>query len=362
LTLRASPRLHRSGSCNYIDGVSSVSVRMFQLVVAGAAAQGVPPQELLAAAGLSAELLADPDARLPVSSELRLWSEAVRLTRDESLGLRLLESLQIGDFGGIGYAVRSSTTLGGAYERVVRYLRLLNRELGLRLVVEGAQARLQHLPPTGHAPPRCAVEYLLGIMVLIGRRNIGDAFRLRAARFRHPAPASLEQHRQLFGEPLRFEQEQDELVFDRALLDRPQAQAEPVLCEVLDRHLQQMIESLPTDTGFLDRARACLVSELSRGEPTLGRIAQRLHMSERSLQRRLQQEGTTLQALLAGVRTDLAVRYLSEAQESISEVAFLLGFSEVSTFHRAFKRWTGLTPSAYRKSGSKSSGPGRECG
>lgn len=322
---------------------------MFQLLVAGAAAKGVLPSALLGAAELSPEDLLDPDARLPIASELRLWREAVRLSGDDDLGLHLAEGAQVGDFGGLGFAVRSSKTLVAGYERVIRFLHLVNGEVGLRLFVEGERVRLEHLPPSEARPPRQAVECLLGMLVMIGKRNLGDAFFTQAVHFRHAPPARIDTHRRVFGGTLRFAQPRDELILDRQLLAQPLPQAEPELAELLDRHLSQLISALPQGPGFLDRVRSCVAQELRHGEPGLQDVAQRLHMSGRSLQRRLQQEGTTLQELLAGVRRDLAVRHLHDAQESIAEIAFLLGFSEVSTFHRAFKRWTGLTPSAYRR-------------
>ena len=124
----------------------------------------------------------------------------------------------------------------------------------------------------------------------------------------------------------------------------------PALCDVLERHLLDLAGRVPKDSpDLLERVRRALAAELQRGDPSLDAIAARLRTSPRSLQRQLQQAGTTLAALHNELRADLAARYLAERSESISEVAFLLGFSEVSTFHRAFKRWTGQTPAAYRR-------------
>jgi AraC-like DNA-binding protein len=330
--------------------MSTVAVKVFQAIVAGAAARGVPPDELLSAAGIAAADLADPDGRLPRACEVRLWHEAARLTGDGCFGLHLSELLAIGDFGALGFAVRSSATVGEAYQRVARYLRLMAQDATLQIHLDGGAARLRHVPPTTEPrPSHHAVEFLMTNLLFVGQRGASAAFTARAARFRHPAPARTDEHRRLFGPGVRFAQEHDELVIDRELLSLPQAQAEPALCEVLDRHLSALAERLPADIGFLEQVRSCMAAELSRGEPTLPSIALRLRMSPRSLQRRLQQEGSSLQSLLSRLRADLAVRYLSESRESISEVAFLLGFSEVSTFHRAFKRWTGVTPAAYRR-------------
>lgn len=335
--------------------MTTVSVKVLRMVALGAAAVGVPQPELLAAAGLLPEQLADPDGRLPRRCELLLWQAAARLSRDEHFGLHLSERAQAGDFGGLGFAVRSSATVGEAYQRIVRYLRVLVQDARLELVVdraaEGGAARLRsQRPPDGEPLSRHQIEFLLGMLLAAGRMGSGVDFMPREVRFAHPAPPRLAELVRIFGPALRFEQPVDELVFDSSLLRLPQHEAEPALAAVLDRHLQDLVARLPQSESFLDRVRGCLAGELARGEPSLSRVAQRLHMSPRSLQRRLHQEGQSLQSLLVELRVELARRYLAEPGESVSEVAFLLGFSEVSTFHRAFKRWTGQTPGEYRKS------------
>jgi AraC-like DNA-binding protein len=326
------------------------AVRVVQAIVAGAAAQGVAPAQLLATVGLRADELVDPDARVPRSAELALWQSATLLTGDDCFGLHLAEALPIDVYGALGFATRGSATLGEAYRRVARFIRVLRSGVALEIVADGAVVRLRHVAPAGEAPPsRHAVEWLMANLVVMARKGVDPAVAPREARFRHPAPARTDEHRRMFGAAVRFAQDHDELALDATLLARPQREAEPALASVLDRHLDEALARLPA-AGFLDRIRAALADDLRRGgEPTLDTLARRLHMSSRSLQRRLQHEGTSLQALLAGLRADLAARYLGEADCSISEVAFLLGFSEVSTFHRAFKRWTGKTPAAFRR-------------
>jgi AraC-like DNA-binding protein len=330
--------------------MSSISVKVFQAIVAGAAMQRVPPPELLAAAGIDPAGLADPDGRLPRALEARLWHEAARLTGDDDFGLHLSERLPVDGLGALGFAVRSSATVGEAYERVARYLRLLAHGPELEIQRDRDVARIRHKAPAGEpAPARHAVEFLMSNLVVLARHGVDAAFTPRAARFRHSAPARVDEHRRLLGPGVRFGEEHDEILVDRAFLARPQAQAEPALCEVLDQHLSSLLVALPVEESFLERARAALAAELGHGEPALESIAARMRMSPRSLQRRLQQEGSSLSSLLDRLRADLAVRYLSESRDSIAEVAFLLGFSEVSTFHRAFKRWTGVTPATYRR-------------
>lgn len=335
-----------------IARVSAVSVKIFQLILVGATARGVDPRALLAAAGVSGTDLTDPDGRLPRTAELRMWTEAARLADDECFGLHLSERLTADGMGPLGFAARSSATLGEAYQRVGRFLRLLVHGPVVELHEEGHGARLRHRPPaTVPAPSRHAVEFLLGTLVHMARRGLGPGFQPRAAHLRHAAPSRMHAHHELFGRGVRFEQEHDEIVLDRSVLAHPQPLAEPALAEVLDQHITSLLRAAPTERSFLEHVDAALVAELERGEPSVAAVATRLHMSPRTLQRRLRQEGTSLSDRLDRIREGLATRHLSEPTRSIGEVAFLLGFSEVSTFHRAFKRWTGLTPVAYRRGG-----------
>jgi AraC-like DNA-binding protein len=323
---------------------------MCQLIALGCATRGIAPELLLQAAGLQPAELADPDARVPRSREVRLWAEAVHQTGDLDFGLHLAEQVGAGDLGGVGFAVRSSATLGEAYGRVRRYLALLNQDIGLEVVALGhGDVALRHVPPTLLPPPRQAVECFMALLHIVGRRGLGSEFELRGLELRHGRPESVEVHRRVFDVIPRFSAPHDALIFAGALLDRPQCTAEPALGSVLDRHLADLLRLLPPTGSFAEQVRGGLLRELERGEPELERLARRLHMSPRSLQRRLQREGTSLKLLTAELRRELAVRHLGEPHESIGEIAFLLGFSEPSTFHRAFKRWTGMTPIEYRE-------------
>lgn len=279
-----------------------------------------------------------------------MWTQAARLAGDEQFGIHLCELLTADGMGPLGFAVRSSATLGEAYQRVGRYLRLLVLGPVVELHDDGEVARVRHLPPTtGPAPSRHAVEFLLGNLVSMARKGVGPGLTPKATRFRHAPPGRLDAHRALFGRDVRFDQDHDEIQLDRGLLAHPQPRAEPALALVLDRHITSLLAAEPAEQAFLDRVNAALATELERGEPSLAMVASRLHMSPRTLQRRLREEGTSLTERLDRIRQALATRHLSESTRSIGEVAFLLGFSEVSTFHRAFRRWTGVTPVAYRR-------------
>ena len=149
---------------------------------------------------------------------------------------------------------------------------------------------------------------------------------------------------------LHFAREERRIVFDRSVLDTPMQTADPKLARILRKHAESVLQSLPKgSTTWLDQFRDVLAHELAGGDPTIQVAADALHTSVRTLQRHLAEHDVTFQSELETMREALARRYLVERSMSVAEVAYLLGYSEPSAFHRAFKRWTGTTPGAFRK-------------
>ena len=329
-------------------------------VVGFAASAGVPPPVLLSAAKLNPMLLAGPDADLLHSQELHLWDEAARLTGDRDFGLHLAEWIAACSeelFDVLAFAVRSCATLGDHYRLAGRYTRLVHQGIYLKLEEEPNVARLLH----GHyqepsMPPRHPVEGMLALLLLQGRRAIGEEFTPQAVCFTHARPEQVSEQERIFRAPVHYGCPRNELVLDRALLLRPQRHAEPRLLAMLDRQLAGLLSELPENRSVQDAVRRYMMDELPEREPGMAAIAGKLHMSPRSLQRRLQSEGTSFAMVLFELRRDLALRYLRDQRIAIGEVGFLLGFLDVAAFQRAFKRWTGITPAQYRRSGLERSG------
>lgn len=321
-------------------------------LVGFAASLGVAPDALLRSAGL--DPLAASSAALSHGEVLRLWDAATRLSGDSDFGLHLAEwAVQNAEdqFDVLAFAMRSCATLGEQYARMGRYIRLLHKETFLKLEVAGDVARLVHGVVDFHPSQRQASEGMLAILLLQGRRTIREDFAPRAVRFIHPRPSSTTEHERLFRAPVHFGCSRDELEFDRVLLDRPQIHAEPRLFVVLERQLESLLTRVPNGGTVTDLARRCVASGLLEGEPSLSLVATRLGMSARTFQRRLRDEGTSFGDVVANVRHEIALDRLRDPMVSIQEVAFLLGYSDASTFHRAFKRRTGKTPAEYRRGG-----------
>jgi AraC-like DNA-binding protein len=327
----------------------TVSVRFARLVILALEARGVDVAAFLATLRVDRATLDDPDARLSARVHDALCAEAPRLSGDDHIGLHLGERLPRSAFDIIAYTMRNSPTLGGAFERLARYIRLLHDVAEIGLHVDRRTARLTfRLTPEG--TPRQQAEFTLAVFVQFCRQATKTDVVPQAVEFSHPAPADVSEHERIFRAPLSFGRPTTALLLAREALDLPLAYADAALLGLLERQIQERVARLPQGESVVDRARRFLAGELSGGLPNLETVARRMRMSPRTLHRRLREGETSFRALLDGLRHDLAARYLAEDHMPIAEAAFLLGFSEASAFHRSFKRWTGQTPAEYRRS------------
>jgi AraC-like DNA-binding protein len=327
-----------------------VSIQEIKLILATAARDGVASGPLLAAGGVNRSLLADPDARVSQAALDRVLEQAISLTGNANLGLtagELTREVRVPD--ALHYALNSCTTLGDQFRLACRYVGFVNANAELVLEVRDRVTRITHALNGGTAlTRRHLAERALAAFTLLGRRHAGPSFGPREVWFAHPIPEDTSEHERIFRAPLRFEAPIDALVLDSSLLDVRVREADPALQRVLEDYLERALpEPEPEDLLAMVRTR---IREATRGRlPGIDAVADALAMSPRTLQRKLSAEGTSFQELATEVRQDLARQHLIDSRLSISEIAFLLGFSDVSTFHRAFKRWTQQTPSAFRR-------------
>jgi len=329
----------------------TIQARAALKVVEAAARAGVRSEALCAAAQIDPVLIQDPERRLPYSRFVALYEHAARLSRDEAFGLHLAERVSPGMFDVLGYAVMNSASLADGLDRLIRYYRIWADGSVHALEVEGTIVRLTYAV-LDLRPEACRqeVEASLAIPVCIGRALTGIDWVPRAVEFQHAPPRDVAEHRRLFGSaPVRFRRPANALVFDRAVLGLPVLRADETLCAVLDRHAAELLGKLPKGDGVADRVRQLLRRSLPGGEPNLKSTAAGLGLSARTLQRKLRQQGFSHQELLEEMRRDLSQQYLSQPELALCEVAYLLGFSDSSAFHRAFRRWTGMTPGEFRR-------------
>ncbi len=330
---------------------ATASMQVARAIIAAAAQYGYDPSALAGRFGLTAAQLADPDARVPARIGVALWEEVPRIVGDELFGLRLGQrASDVGAIPVLGYVVQTSPTLGEGLARALRYQRLVQTLNPAELLHAGTEAQLVvHIRARHVERLRHATEFALAFTVSFAARVTGEPLIPRGVRFAHAKPSSLEEHRRVFGDELRFDTPRTELDMEPAVLARPVLSADPHLCALIERHAEALLERLPSSGSLTDRARAALVEGLRSGRTDVAAVAEGLRMSARTLQRRLSAEGTSYAELLDALRRELALRYVGDHTLSLSEVAFLVGFADQTTFHRAFVRWTGRTPGAFRK-------------
>jgi AraC-like DNA-binding protein len=313
----------------------------------GVRACGGPDGQLLAELNLTADELSDPNARLSFARMTTLIVRALELSGEPALGAVIGWNVSISNFGAIGFAAMSSPKLGDAIRIAVRFVPLITSIARLELQVDGTKAtlELEELHPFGR------VREFLGCMVLIALSRLGDALTGRAlpgeAEFAFAPPEYLSRFPPAEIARLRFDQPRHRLVFDAAYLDVPIVTADPAayrtaleLCE------RQLVEREPP---------ALLVQRVNRelfapdgSVRTSVQVARSLGMAERTLKRRLAEQGTSYTELLDRQRQTRALELL-RTDWSIEEVADRLGYSDAANFTRAFRRWTGKSPRAVRK-------------
>lgn len=309
--------------------------------------------------GLTEDILLQPDIRLTEEQDRAVWRELVTLTQDEALGLKIGQHTSISGLGIIGYIVMNSPTIIEGVRRAFQYENLLTDIIHSDIVEESD--RISHVITfTGEWEPeyRYVVDDILSSI-----KSLTYALAVKpveplilALDFQYPTPTDLTPYRTIFGNvPLYFNRPNSRCIFNKETIQMPLVGANPSLLPMFEEQAKTLIERYNRDR-LSDRVRQAIAESLQGQLPIVEDIATRLIVSPRSLQRQLQEEGTSYQTLLNEVRQDLAIAYLQKQNLNKTEIAYLLGFSEVSTFSRTFKRWTGQSPSTFQKESQIKSG------
>jgi len=313
------------------------------------AAEGLNAGELLASAGIDPASLEAPGARVETEKISRLWEIAVARSGNPAIALAQHHRPRPKSFDLVGYTMMSCANLKDALGRLVRYLRILSDVLTLNQSEAGGLYQLTFdLHGGRHPVPRQRMEFILLTLVNFCRWISGQDIDPRAVAISWPAPRDLAPYREAFRCPVSFDARICCLVFALEDLSRPLPTSNPVLARMHERFAGEYLAQF--DHGQTShRLREVIVRRLPDGEPRRDHVARELGMSERTLQRRLVEEGSSFVQLLDDTRRELAEQYLSRLQLSFGEAAYLLGFSDQSSFFRACKRWFGVPPGEYRR-------------
>ena len=335
------------------DTLAVSSLNML-LGVAGQHGANVPA--LMQAIGFDPTASAGPDARVPIATIQRLWPLAIEATHDPNFDLHIGSHINFATAGTLAYVLLHAPTVGAAITQLCRYQDVACQGVrtfqtpapewpgGIWLNLELTSPAIEY--------PRYVLNSELSIYLAAFATLTCQPVVPQAVRLAYPRPADTRAHEQAFGTAqLEFDTPLTQVAFDAATLVLPIPHANPALFPLFEQHAAALLAQLPTNQPLTlaEQVRAEIVRQLKGQVPTLSTVAAQLCLGVRTLQLKLKEAGHTYQQQLDAVRSDLAQRHLRESHLSITDVAFLLGYSEPSVFVRSFKKWTGQTPGAFRR-------------
>jgi AraC-like DNA-binding protein len=312
------------------------------------AAEGLDARALLMAAGIDPAELDAQGARVATEKISRLWELAVERSGNPAIGLTQPHVARPASFDVVGYTMMSCANLQAAYERLRRYLLILSDALTMTLSEESGRYRIMLALSGGERPvPKQRIEFIMVNLVSLCCWISGREIRPAAIELSYPTPANLEPYRQAFGCPISFAATVNSLSFALADMTMPLPTSNPVLAAMHERFAGDYLRHFDNaQTSY--RCREVIIRRLPDGEPRRDQVAGELCMSERTLQRRLEEEATSFLQLLDSTRRELAEQYLGGLNLSLAQAAYLLGFADQSSFFRACKRWFEVSPGQYR--------------
>ncbi|MCP5208107.1 MAG: AraC family transcriptional regulator [Hahellaceae bacterium] len=293
--------------------------------------------------------LEKPDSRIPITPYNQLWNLALLKSKDPALGLHLGEMVNEEQMGVIGHITFNNPTLGEALAQFTRLFQLVNEGMRAELIVQDELAILRYLwdAPEFYSTPN--MERTMAVSITRARSYIAQQLKVEYVSFQHPQPSYIDEYNRIFNCPLKFGDDCSSIAFKSHFLDYKLPKGNPYIHQVLTRHVENLLKKLRARNSFSSQIRNLIAKELSKNAIDAETIASQMHMSRHTLYRKLKSENHSFQELVEDVRQEKAMKYLSEDKYSLSEIAFLLGFSELSAFSRAFKRWTGKSPAQFMK-------------
>lgn len=327
----------------------SISVVIVRGILSEVRNRGIEPDALLRASGIDAERITDLRETIDLDQADRLFCNAMSLTGDPGLGLALGAKAPESMLQVFGHLMLAQSTIRDAFAALRRYASLVIDGPAWELVEESERAMLTFEPTVQLGDStRFGVELALALTARMGMHfAVGDEG-LREVHFQHAEPRYSARYREVFGCPVLFRQAKNALVFSRTAIDIPQLHADSTVRSVLRDAAERLLQER-AQRSAAERVRTLLRWENDLANVDIDRIARHLGLSARALRRRLGAEGAPLSTLIDEARCEVACRELRRPDSTIKETAELLGFSEPSAFHRAFKRWTGRTPAEFSR-------------
>jgi AraC-like DNA-binding protein len=317
------------------------------LMIQVARSYKLDPVPLLEASGINPASVTDPNERIPDDRVEDFYDKIAELIPDPSFGLRSEQFWHPTQMGALGYAWMTSSTLRTAFERLVRFINIISDSFKVELKETSLSLSLVIDSSSETALPAFRIDASMAILLAMVQSNAGKEFHPKLLKIAHPEPEDDGAFYYLFRCPIDFSAKTNIFTISTADADAPRSCSNVQLALLNDQLLIKYLADLEKE-NIVERTKASIIDNLHSGNISDTIVAQSLQMSERTLQRRLRESGTTFKSILNEVRGDLAYSYIRDNKLTLTEISFMLGFSEMSTFSHAFKRWTGQSPSAFR--------------
>lgn len=313
-----------------------------------AKAAGIDPRRFLARARLTLQQITVARARVPVKAQIAFLDLIAKALRDEFLGIRLAQKVDLREIGLVYYVLASSAKLNDALLRVARYSGINNEGIRLRYQAGKGSITFEHVGISRLSDIH-QIEFFVTILLRLCRHLIDRQLVPDTIKFMHRRTDVPSHLRSFFGSDITFGSDADEIVFSKRNVEKPIVSADPYLNSVLEKFCDEAIlNRRMISSNWRHKVENTIAQLLPHGQATMPQVCRELGVSPRTLSRRLTSEGQNFAKVLDALRRDLAKRYLREPELTISEIAWLLGYRQTSSFNHAFKRWTGKMPSGVR--------------
>jgi AraC-like DNA-binding protein len=324
------------------------SVCTVRAVLSACEQRGLDGAEILLAAGLARRSLNDPDARVPVGQVESAWRAARRLSQDPFLALHAAQCLPDGSYGIVDFMCKAAPTAGEAVRRICRYFALINDSVVLAVETGQRECGL-YLGSHSGQPSASTIDFIFSAILMHTRRCWEMDWCPRRLELSYPRPKQLEEHERIFRCAFEFEVPASRMVISRTLWETPLPASNPALLKILDDHAAHLLALHPPPADSEARVRSLIGSRMRDGGPRLEAVAREMGYSPRNLQRKLKSIHSSYEQILDDLRARTARYYLRQPGLAVGEIAAIVGFKEASSFTRAFRRWSGITPMQYRK-------------
>lgn len=306
------------------------------------------PEPYFRKAHIDPRLINDPSARFSLTAMDNVYHELYQQVDDPCMGLKLASVWHPSHLASLGYAWLASSTLYTALNRLSRYVRIINDAISVSLEEEGDNLVITITSDDREIPAHYQADSSSAILITMCRANYGEELSPVSVSFKHATSPCSGEYYGFFRCPVEFGAKQNQIILPLDVVNKRLTSASPQLAQINDQVMINYLADLDKE-DVIQQVKAAIIDQLPSGNVNEETVSEAIYSSKRSLQRRLNEKGTTFKTILTEVRQDLALKYIHDRKLTLTEISFMLGFSEMSSFSRAFKRWTGESPKEFRK-------------